>query len=215
MRSFKRNAVSRDSPDYLIRNKNILLQTGGNCFFMSAERARHPLPQLRTFKTIRKESKFGMSRDSPFLSLHSYIRAASSSIFDDPYLTLHPGDRTRLQPNIHLKECLKRAKTDTSKFNHMMRMDTPMQQSPKKTFSLLMDSSAPYDQKVMESFLNPYNLYKLNASISGAGFDRMEPRTDLPYRRKLIEYTTQLSRSTLSKDGTRRKMHSTSYADLS
>ena len=190
MKTFKKSAVSHDNPEYLIRNKNILLHKNGNTYFSSIDRNKYVLPTLKSAKTIDKECKFGLSKDSPFHSRHTCVHTTSTSIFDDPYrLKDNKYSRfgARIQPNLHIRECLKKSGNDTPRLIKLLRSELPAAHSVKNTFTLFMDKSMPHEQKVFESLLNRFNVHKLNSSARHP--------SDSPYNAKLEKYMKAIDKS--------------------
>ena len=89
MRTYKSCASSYDNPDYLIRNKYLLLQKEGRCMFPLAERRNHNLPEHRSLARINKEPKFGISKDSPWENKHTIINPRINSLHESNRLKLN------------------------------------------------------------------------------------------------------------------------------
>ena len=166
----------------------MLLHKNGNSYFMAADRTNYRLPELKPTKFVQKESKFGLSKDSPFHSRYTYIHAMSSSIFDDSYIPKGTYNSFKMQSHAFLQSCVKKAKNSTASFIKAVHEGTPIVRSVKPIFTMLMDKSAPYDQKILESLLNRYNVNKLNSSAS--------QYPDSPYNPKLASYTALLKGGT-------------------
>ena len=189
MRTFKRCAVSRDNPEYLIRNQYMLLHQDGNKYFSASDRQNHAIPQIKPLTLINTEAKFGLSKDSPYHSRYTCVNRGTSSLFESgsPVRAFSTRRLEPMSPHILLKECMRKSKGQTTAFNSLMRTQTMATSSQPKIFTLLMHRSASQEDKVRQSLLNPYNVEALHSSIAHG--------EDSPYSRMLKTYTSKIRRS--------------------
>jgi hypothetical protein len=84
MQTDKKNAISYDQPKYLLGNQYSLLQKNQRNFFYSRDKNHHPIKMESPAKTPNKNMKYGLSKDSPFLSKFSQIHRLTPSLFSTP-----------------------------------------------------------------------------------------------------------------------------------
>ena len=164
----------------------MLLQKDGNKFFFSNDRHKHAIPTPKPIHTIHKEYKFGLSKDSPYISRLSYVNSMTSSLFDatSPKSQKVLPRITPIQPHKLLSDCLRRAKGDANSFNHLLRAQTPAKPVQKKIFTILLDKSLSKEIKIKQSLLNPFNIRTLHASVLKSD--------DSPYKDRLATFTKKM-----------------------
>ena len=192
MRTYKSCAASHDNPDYLIRNKFTLLQKDGNKFFSSGNRYQYKLPVDKPIRTIYKEVKLGLSRDSPYITRLSYVHPSTTSLLKG----FTPRDRgsiqklSQIQSHTLLQECERKSKGDSYCFNKLMRSNTPMKR-PHNMFTLMLRRASSKEVMIKQSLLDPYNIRALQASVLR--------EKDSPYKQKLLAFTAKLRKQASAK----------------
>ena len=189
MRTFKRCAVSHDNPDYLLRNKFVLLHKNGNTYFNAADRAAFPIPKPKPLKVVNVDARFGMSKDSPHLARYSTVNPNTPSLFD-LHSTKSSNAPVRLMPmspHETIRDCLLRSRGNTGSFNRLLRTETRGRPSQPKMFTLLMGRSTSQDNKIRYSMINPFNVNTLMFSTM-----RNE---DSPYARRLGTFAFTIKKS--------------------
>jgi hypothetical protein len=77
------NTVTVEWPDYLIRNPYTAIRDNSNKVSLRLKRdLSKEQPHHKIAKTINVNSKFGMSRDTPFETKHTEIYATSKGIMN-------------------------------------------------------------------------------------------------------------------------------------
>lgn len=194
MRTYKSCAMSHDCPEYMLRNQYALVQKDGNKFFGAADRHKYSLPELKPIRIIRREAKFGLSQDSPYLTQHALVNSStiSTSLFGPmtPQKTIS-NSVGRIQPHIMLGDCIREARGNVNTLNKLLHAHTPVASPHRKIFTLLMRNSASNDQKIKQSLLNPFNARALYESI------RHGP--DSPYSHKMSAFVSTFSKAATGK----------------
>jgi hypothetical protein len=204
MRTFRKSAVSRDNPEYLIRNKYMLLHQDGNKYFNAADRQAHIIPTIKPLTCINLEARFGLSKDSPYHTKYTWVNKGTSSVFnlESPLRAQSSRRLEPVSPHMFLRECLRKSKGNTPAFNSLVRTQTTLASPQPKMFTLLMRRSASQEDKVRQSLVNPYNVEALHSSIARG--------EDSPYSRMLKTYTAKIRRTirTRSRDVNRQTTQS-------
>ena len=78
-----KNTICVEWPDYLVKNKNIVLRDEKNVMTLRAERdLSKEQPQKRVEKTINTNYKFGLSKDTPFENKYTELSSLTKAILN-------------------------------------------------------------------------------------------------------------------------------------
>ena len=194
MKTFKKSAVSNDNPEYLLRNKFMLLHQNATSYFPSSERSSHKIALPKLGRVVNIDAKFGMSEDSPHIAKYSVVNHKTNSIIDtlSPRINKSPIKVVVVSPHTCLRDCFQESKGNTNTFNKILRTKTRehLKRPRKKIFSLMMRRSASQEDKIKQSFLSPNNAQNLRFS--------MIKNEDSPYAKKLAGFTSKISKRSSS-----------------
>jgi len=138
MQTSKKNSASIEQPDYLIRNRHLLLNTNGNSFYYRNDQNFKALSSIKEKPTrnISPELKFGVSTDFPILpSLNTLVNhSQTKSLYTS---------KTQERSRVHIDRFTGKSFTITPTTNYCTR---------------LLDASCPKERKAMQGFKSDQKL---------------------------------------------------------
>ena len=145
MRTFRSCAVSYDNPDYIIRNKYVLLHKDGREYFQSKERFEHPVVLPKPLKRTITEVKFGMSRDYPHTTKYTKINYNTPSLYEaeNHKYNLSVNKVPRFSPYNILRTYLHKSRGDTKNYIELLRSDAALR-------SLISETPSQSSKTTME-----------------------------------------------------------------
>ena len=197
MRTFKKCAVSHDNPDYLIRNKFIILHKNAKVYFPSEQRAAYPITMPRPLKTINVEQKFGMSRDTPCATQYSPINMRTPALFEPSSIRANHAPRRLMLTSSHasIKECLRKAKGDTETFTKMVQRTYSAEQlSMKRPVSLSLTTLRISQEDMIKNSLPTVQSMQRLRQIMKQNGSQLPPT----YVKRLDHYFASMSRKPLA-----------------
>ena len=180
MQTAKKNAVSYDLPDYLIRNKNLMLQKdGGKAYFLSKERSLHPITPTKPIKNLNPEYTTGTSQDFTLSTNYGLRHGLTSSLFEKET----PSTKIMRASNNHIsiKDYIRKSENNSDKYIKLIRSKTPSFSRGGRTplFKKYLNRSTSKERQMNNSFMNQANLPRLRHRI---GEEREETS---PYNERL------------------------------
>ena len=98
MKLNKKNCTSIENPDYLIRNPYYMCRNDSGEFMARKDVKGEQYRKQRPGKTIKTNAKYGMSKDSPFLTRFSESHDMTESVFQEKNLKKKDYSATSLMP---------------------------------------------------------------------------------------------------------------------
>ena len=176
MRTYKSCAESYDSPEYWIRKKSTLLHQDAKNYFLSEDRHNYKLPETKPIKTINKNAKFGLSRDSPYITPTAFINYSTKSLYGSDHNDSNNNDPNKHfrelyippKPHTAMTEAMRKSKGDFKQFAKLLhcRTDTRPHKATTKVFIKFLNMSASKDTMVSQSLMNPWNRDSIRASTA-------------------------------------------------
>jgi len=142
----KKNALSFDSPDYIIRPKMLLLQKQGNQFFLSSQKHHHPVPEIKPTKTVITNYKFGLSKDSPFHNKYSEMHKLTPQLF-----RVHV-EKAKKNHHFNIRQLTKQAHGSEKTFCNLLTKYQPPERYD--LFKNMLNHSVSKEKCRKASFLN-------------------------------------------------------------
>lgn len=185
MQTDKKNALSYDSPEYIIRQKRLLLQKNGNTFFHAHQKPFHPIPSLKSTKFIHTDMKFGISKDSPFHNSYTEYNPLTPQMF-----------RSKVPMPSFIKESL----SSMPRYRPAQEINGKINKD--NLFMRMLNSSSSKDLTLKDSFASKENLDNLCSNTKADSFQG--------YKNRLFDYKRSFSSCTHFA----RRFSDSGYADL-
>jgi hypothetical protein len=171
MQTDKKNALSYDSPEYIIRQRRLLLQQNGNTFFHAHQKPSHPIPSIKSTKFIHTDMKFGISKDSPFHNSYTEYNPLTPQMF-----------RSKVPIPSFVRESL------SSMPRYKLVQETNGKIKKDNLFMRMLNSSSSKDLTLKDSFASKENLDNLCSNTKADTFQG--------YKCRLFDYKRSFSSCT-------------------
>lgn len=182
----KKNAVSIENPDYLIKNNNYLINQNAKDFFYRADHssykkflAMNTIIANKPQRQIHAVTKYGVSQDNPFIpsSINILVNTKQTSSIFEPYTNIPP---------VSIASTLKN--TNAERKNHKSLGNF---RTTKKYCNKLLDSSMDKDRKVMLG-LHAYHTKSTTGSSKNTNFIRSSRASSNKLDKSSMAYTNHI-----------------------